>query len=117
MQKKLNPSIVETILAAKKHKNWIKVAGILSGPRRGFVEFNLQEIEKDAKEGESVLIPGKVLSQGNLDKKVRIIALNFSAKAKEKLLKSKIDVSTILDEIKKNPEAKGLRIMEKKKWK
>lgn len=113
LQKKLNPSIVETILAAKKHENWTKVAGILSGPRRKSVEFNLQDIDKNSKEGESVLVPGKVLSQGEIDKKIRIIALNFSEKAKEKLSKSKNEAVTIIEEIKKNPEAKGLRIMVK----
>jgi|TARA_Y100001951_G_C11197845_1_gene215358 large subunit ribosomal protein L18e len=113
LQKKLNPSIVETILAAKKHENWRKVAGILSGPRRKFVEFNLQDIDRSAKEGESVLVPGKVLSQGNLDKKIKVIALNFSSKAKEKLFKSKNESVTIIEEIKKNPEAKGLRILVK----
>lgn len=115
LQKKTNPSIVETILAAKKHENWIKVAGILSGPRRKSIDFNLQEINKNAKEGESILIPGKVLSQGEVDKKIRIVALGFSGKAKEKLSKSKNEVVTIIEEIKKNPGAKDLRIMVKEK--
>ena len=120
LQKKLNPVIVETILAAKKHDGWKRVAGILSGPRRKSIDFNLQEISKNAKEGENILIPGKVLSQGEMEKKVKIIALNFSGKAKEKLSKSKNEIvtiieETIVEEIKKNPGAKGLRIMVK--WK
>ena len=113
LQKKLNPAIVETILAAKKHDSWKRVAGILSGPRRKSIDFNLQEISKNAKEGENILIPGKVLSQGEVDKKIKIIALNFSGKAKEKLSKSKNEIVTIIEEIKKNPGAKGLRIMVK----
>ena len=113
LRKKSNPSIVETILAAKKHDGWIKIAGILSGPRRKSIDFNLQEINRNAKEGESILIPGKVLSQGEMEKKVKIIALGFSGKAKEKLSKSKNEAVTIIEEIKKNPEGKGLRIMVK----
>ena len=113
LQRKLNPSIVETILAAKKHENWIKVAEILSEPRRKSIDFNLQEISKNAKEGENILIPGKVLSQGEINKKIKIVALGFSSKAKEKLSKSKNEILTIVEEIKKNPGAKGLRIMVK----
>ena len=111
LQRKLNPSIVETILAAKKHENWRKVAGILSGPRRKSIDFNLQDIDRSAKDGESVLVPGKVLSQGEIDKKIKIIAMRFSEKAREKLLKSKTQVSGIAEEIKKNPEAKAIRIL------
>ena len=113
LQRKLNPVVVETILAAKKHDSWKRVAGILSGPRRKSIDFNLQEISKNAKEGENILIPGKVLSQGEVDKKIKIVALSFSSKAKEKLSKSKNEILTIVEEIKKNPGAKDLRIMVK----
>ena len=113
-ERKTNPILVETIRAAKKHAKWLEVAAILSGPRRKSVNLNLQDIDKKAKEKDIIVIPGKVLSQGEITKKVKIVALNFSDKAKEKLLKSKIDVLTILDEIKKNPSAKGIRLL---KWK
>ena len=113
LQRKLNPVVVETILAAKKHDSWKRVAGILSGPRRKSIDFNLQEISKNAKEGENILIPGKVLSQGEIEKKIKIVALGFSSKAKEKLSKSKNEILTIVEEIKKNPGAKDLRIMVK----
>ena len=32
MQKKVNPDLVKTIIAAKKNENWLEVAGILSKP-------------------------------------------------------------------------------------
>ncbi len=111
--KKNNPFLVETIRAAKKTGNdfWLRVAGILSGPRRSKTEINLNEIEKSTKEGDSVVFPGKILSQGEISKKIAVIAFGFSEKAREKLLKNKSHVLSILEEIKKNPEAKGLRIL------
>jgi len=112
-QRKGNPILVETLRAAKKtgNKLWMNVAGILSGPRRNKIAVNLDEIEKATKEGDSVVIPGKVLSQGEISKKIAVIASNFSEKAREKLLKTKSHATMMLDEIKKNPEAKGLRIL------
>jgi len=110
-QRKGNIELVETIIAAKKHKEWLKVAHILSGPRRKMININLSEINKKAQEKDIVIVPGKVLSQGEIEKKVKVVALNFSEKAKEKLLKSKIESSSILNEIKKNPEAKGIKIL------
>jgi len=118
MQRKTSTELVKTILIAKKNKSWIKVAEILSGPRKNRANLNLEEIDKkvDAlkgtSEGEIVVIPGKVLSQGSVNKKIKIVALNFSEKAKEKLLKSKCKISSIVEEIKKNPDGKGIKILE-----
>ena len=113
-KKKTNSILVETIRGCKKNPKWLEIASILSGPRRKLKAMNLDEIEKQAKEGEIIIIPGKVLSQGELNKKIKIIALNFSEKAKEKLLKSKHEILSIIDGIKKYPEAKGVKIL---KWK
>ena len=114
LKRKKNVELVKTIIAAKKNNGWIGVAKILSGPRRNRVDINLEEINKKTEEGETIVIPGKVLSQGELNKKIKVIALSFSEKAREKLLNFKCEVSNILEEIKKNPEAKGVRIIKEK---
>jgi large subunit ribosomal protein L18e len=113
LERKSDSRLMETIIAAKKQEAWIKIAGLLSGPRRKRTCINLEEISKNSKAGETVLIPGKVLSQGEIDKKIKVIALNFSEKAKEKLLSTKCEVVSILDEIKSNPSAKGIKIIKK----
>lgn len=111
IQKKSSKELVETIIAAKKKDKWLKVARILSGPRRKAVSLNLGEINENSKDGEIIIVPGKVLSQGEISKKVKIVALSFSEKAKEKLLKSKILSSSIIEEIKKNLDIEGGRIL------
>jgi large subunit ribosomal protein L18e len=111
IQKKSNKELVETIIAAKKKDEWLKVARILSGPRRKAVSLNLEEINENSKDGEIIIIPGKVLSQGEISKKIKIVALGFSKKAEEKLLKSKIPSLSIIEEIKKNPHIKRCRIL------
>ena len=109
-QKKGNPILVETLRAAKKTGApfWLQAAGVLSGPRRRKIAVNLGDIEKATKEGDSIVVPGKILSQGEISKKIAVVAFAFSEKAKEKLLKTKSQAINIIDEIKKNPEAKGL---------
>ena len=113
-EKKSNTELVETIINAKKQEAWLEVASILSGPRRARICMNLEDINKKSKEGETVVIPGKVLSQGELTKKIKVIALNFSDKAKEKLLSSKCQIAYIQEEIKSNPSGKGVKVL---KWK
>lgn len=67
---------------------------------------------KQNKQGrKTIAVPGKVLSQGEIDKKIKLVALGFSEKAREKLLESKCEIKNILEEIKKNPNAKGVRIL------
>ncbi len=111
LERKINPELVKTIIAAKKNEAWLDVAAVLSGPRKNLANINLEKINKEAKKGETIIVPGKILSQGEIDKKIKIVALNFSEKAKEKLLKAKCEVSNILDEIKKNPMAKGVQVL------
>ena len=111
LQRKTNPQLVETIIACKKNKEWIKIAGILSGSRKKRINPNLEEINRKIKDEKIVVVPGKILSQGELDKKIKIVALDFSEKAKEKIDKSGSEALTILEEIKKNPEAKGVKIL------
>ena len=109
LQKKTSSNLVQTLIVAKKNEAWTKVADLLSTPKRKQLVVNLSDISSFAKEGETIIIPGKVLSLGELDKKVKIVAFKFSEKAKEKLLKSKSEVSSISEEIKKNPKAEGVK--------
>jgi len=102
-------------LAAKKNSKWVNVAAALASPRKNFINLNLQEIDRQADgKGEIVVVPGKVLSQGEITKKVKIAALGFSEKAREKLSKSGSETIKLIDEIKKNPEGKGIKILGRK---
>lgn len=110
-KRKLSPEIVSTILNTKKKSKWQEVAGVLASPRRNKFVLNLDEINEKAKEGEKVIIPGKVLGQGELKKKIKVVALAFSKSAEEKLNKGKTEFSTIKEEIKSNPDAKNLKVI------
>lgn len=111
MKKKTSDELVDTIIASKKNDKWNGVASILSGPRSRRLNLNLGEINKISKAGEMLVVPGKILSQGEIEKKIEVIAFGFSENAREKLLKAGCEIKTISEEIKKNPEAKGLRIL------
>lgn len=109
MKNKRDDYIVKTILEGKKRDNWRKITQRVAGGRRKYSSVNLDEIEKQTKEGDTVIITGKVLGSGNISKKIRIAALYFSETAKEKLKKHKCETLSILEEIKVNPEAKGVK--------
>lgn len=108
---KTNDELVSTIVAAKKNGAWLSVASLLSSSRRNAIDVNLSDIDKISSEGDIIVVPGKVLSQGEVKKKIRIAAYKFSDKAREKLLKEKAQLVTILEEIKQNPEGKGIKVV------
>jgi large subunit ribosomal protein L18e len=110
-ENKRNPDLVETVNLCKKNESWIKICQSLLVPKRKRINMNLEKINKESKEGDIVVVPGKVLSQGEISKKIKIVALKYSENAEEKLSKAKIDYSYITDEIKKNPKATGVKIL------
>ena len=114
LKRKNNPKLVETIIAAKKKEAWNEVAELLSGPRRKRINLNLNELNEIETGNKDILVvSGKVLSEGNVDKKLKVVALNFSERAKGKLLKSGCKVSSILEEIKLNPTGNDIKILRK----
>ncbi len=115
MKRKLNPELVETIKKSKKNKNWLEIASLLSAPRRRKISMNLDEIDREVKEGDTVVVAGKVLGTGNLSKKARIVALSFSEMARRKLKANKCEVANINEEIKINPSARGIKVLGKLK--
>jgi large subunit ribosomal protein L18e len=114
LQRKTNSVLVETIIQSKKKEAWNEVSELLSGPRRKRININLTELNGiEASDKDILVVPGKVLSEGNIDKKQKIVALGFSERAKEKLLKSGCKVSSILEEIKSNPTGKNIKVLRK----
>ncbi len=107
-QKKRNQEIVETIELAKKN-GLLSLGKKLSGPKRLYNKVNISVINKV--KDEKVLIIGKVLGQGDINKKIKIIALSFSKQAKDKLKKADCEIKTIKQEIESNPKLDGVQIL------
>ena len=111
LERKTNPKIVETISIASKNEGWIEIAKLLSGASRKYSSINLKDIDKKAREGDTIIVAGKVLGSGNIGKKIRICAIGFSDNARKKLRAEKSEIVTIAEEIKKNPKAAGIKII------
>ena len=109
-RRKGNPELLETIMTAKKLEAWRKVGDILAYPRRKAVMINLSEIDRESKEGDTLVIPGKVLGEGSINKKIVIVAFAFSKDAEKKLKEKKCGIVSIKEEMKKNPKAQGIKL-------
>jgi len=107
-KKKTNSKLVETIELAKKN-NLLDLAKKLSGPSRLQKKINLRDLDKINES--KLLVVGKVLGTGNIDRKISISALGFSSSAIEKLKKSRSEIKTIKQEIEGNKKLEGVRII------
>jgi large subunit ribosomal protein L18e len=90
---------------------WRAVAEDLSRPTRQQPQVNLGAIARATKQGETVVVPGKVLGDGELPHAITIAALGFSASAHAKLKASKATVLTIGELMTKDPKGKAVRII------
>ena len=111
IHRKTNPRLAAAIFLATKSPAWLKLAKLLSQSTRNQSSVNLEDIDSQISMGDTVLVPGRVLSVGEITKKVKICSFGISKEAAEKLKKTKSEWVHILDEIKKNPKAEGIKII------
>jgi large subunit ribosomal protein L18e len=90
---------------------WKKIHKDLSRPSRKRSTVNLYKIAKYARDGETVIVPGKILSVGNLDKQVIVAAFNCSSAAREKIVKANGQVLSIEELLAKNPKGMKVRVL------
>ncbi len=108
---KTNPELAETINLAIKNPNWLEIAKILASSTRKHSAVNLSSIDKKSELGDTIIIPGKVLSQGELTKRIKICAFSISKQTREKIKSAKSEFAYLIEEIKNNPKAEGIKII------
>ena len=108
MEGKSNPSLLNIIMLLRKQKSpfWIKMAGIISKPKRKSVAVNLSKINKYSSDGDTIIVPGKVLSSGEINHKIIIAAVSASQEARKKA-----KIISIEEIVKKNLKGEGLKII------
>ncbi len=103
-------NLIQELKKASSEQNvkiWKRIAEDLSRSTRIRREVNIDKINRYAKDKETIVVPGKVLGVGELNKDVSVAAFRFSESAKKKIKNS----LTIQELIKKNPKGKKVRII------
>ncbi len=106
--------LIQELKRASAHEDvgvWRAIADDLAKPTRRQAQVNLGAIARATKQGEIVVVPGKVLGDGEMPHSVTIAALGFSAAAQQKLSTSKGTMLTIRELMKKDPKGKTVRIL------
>jgi len=108
IKRKTKSELVETIELAKKN-NLLELAKKLSGPTKLQKKINLEDLNK-LKE-DKIIVVGKVLGKGDIERKISVFALGFSDSALEKLKKKGCETKLIRQEIEKNKNLENIKII------
>ncbi|MBN1159734.1 MAG: 50S ribosomal protein L18e [Candidatus Diapherotrites archaeon] len=105
--------IVEMEKLSKKEKSsfWKNVAVLLNKPRVNKPQINLWKLDKHVKDGDVVIVPGKILGYGQFSKKVTVSAFRTSESAQKKLKEAGSKVLTLTELMNENPKGKGIKII------
>jgi len=110
----LNDDIKWTLRNAyKKTKTplWKTLEKKIESSRSNRSEINISKLENLTKEGENIIIPGKVLGNGTLTHKLNVTSFSISIPAMKKILDAGGKVITINDLVNQHPNGKGVRII------
>jgi large subunit ribosomal protein L18e len=112
-----NPELIELIRFLRKQGKenkaeiWRDIAENLAKPRRGRLAVNLSRLNRYTQKNETIVVPGKILSAGELDHPITVSAFAFSEKAKEKISAAKGKCLSFTDLVKKNPKGSNVKII------
>ena len=106
--------LIHTLKAASRENEvsiWRDIATRLEGPGKNYAEVNISKINRYAGDGETILVPGKVLGSGLLEMSVTVAALNFSESALAKIRGANGQCMSIEELIRDNPKGSQVRIL------
>ena len=114
---KTDPALIALIsdLKAQERDNgaaiWRDIAKRLEKPKRNWAETNLSKLDRYANDGETIVIPGKVLAAGSISKKLTVAAWSFSEAAEKAIVDAGGKAIGIRDLMAQNPKGSNVRIM------
>lgn len=115
MDKKADPTnnvLLNTIelLEQQRASVWSEVAENLGKVNRRRPEVNISDIERNTEEGDTVVVPGKVLGSGRLSKDVTVAAFKASGSAKQHI-NDNGEFKFIEDLVEENPEGTDVKVV------
>lgn len=118
LEEKSNPHLVDTVLALKQASReheapvWRAVAEQLEKPNRVHPDVNVGEIQRVADEGASlVVVPGKVLGGGYLDRDVTVAAWKYSGTAEDKIADAGGEALSLSEALDEHPSGEDVQVV------
>ncbi len=94
-----------------KTKIWRSIANYMSKSKRSRIAVNVGKLVRLTSNGETVIVPGKVLGSGLIDHKLIVAASNFSPNARNKIESAGGKCIDLYELVKKNPKGSNIKII------
>lgn len=118
LEEKTNPHLVDTVLALKEASGeheapvWRAVAEQLEKPNRVHPDVNVGELQRIADDDASlIVVPGKVLGGGYLDREITVAAWNFSGSAEDKIEDAGGESLSLSEAIDEQPSGEDVQVV------
>ncbi|CCC82292.1 50S ribosomal protein L18e [Thermoproteus tenax] len=90
---------------------WSYLAELIERPRRRRVAVNIGKVDRLASDGDIVVIPGKLLGAGKLEKRVTVAVLSATKSAAESVLRAGGELVSIPELVRRNPKGSRVKIV------
>ncbi len=98
--------------ARKEHAPiWSSVADRLERPRHQTTPVNVGHLERLARPEETVVVPGKLLAEGPLTKRLTVGAFAFSQEARTKIRAAGGSAFSLEELLRSHPDGTGVRLV------
>ena len=99
--------------AYKKNESaiWKSIEKKFESSRSNRSEVNVSKLDNITKEGDIVIVPGKVLGSGIINHKIILSSFSISVAAMKKVIDCGGEVITINELVEQYPDGKGVRII------
>ncbi len=102
--------LIRTLIKTKR-RFWKTVSDFLKKSRSNRITVNLGKINIFTEAKDAVLVPGKILSSGDLTRPIIISAFSCSKKAKKKILKAGGEFLSIEELLERNPAGSKIKLL------
>jgi large subunit ribosomal protein L18e len=112
-----NPELLRVVhalrIAARTHDAplWSSVADRLERARHQNQAVNVGQLDRIAAADETLVVPGKVLAEGDLSKKLTVAAFSYSEGARTKIHAAGGSALSLDDLVKAKPNGSGVRLI------
>jgi large subunit ribosomal protein L18e len=112
-----NPELLRVVralrLAARSNDApvWASVADRLERARHQHPAVNVGQLERIARADETLVVPGKVLADGELSKKLTVAAFSYSSGARTKIHAAGGTALSLDDLLHAKPDGAGVRLI------
>lgn len=90
---------------------WKSIEKKFESSRSNRSEVNVSKLDNITKEGDIVIVPGKVLGSGIINHKIILSSFSISVTAMKKVIDCGGEVITINELVEQYPDGKGVRII------